>query len=107
MLSNAWVTEGPNGVNGYIFIHSHAGEMRLGPWYHPNVIGAAHLFSMAVEAAKQVVIRLHIPEGNIKAKAIVSGCGFLRSGATTRMISSGKPPGNMEAQYAVASLATG
>jgi hypothetical protein len=52
-------------------------------------------------------LKVHLPETNTIAKAIVNRHGLQFNRSVTRMVLSGEPPGQMEQQYSVAALATG
>ncbi len=102
-----WVIGDAANIEGYLIAKPSNQSISIGPWYHANPEGAEALFTQAIAASPQVNFKVHIPETNSASKQIASRYGLQYNRSVTRMVLSGKPPGEMNRQYSVAALATG
>jgi GNAT superfamily N-acetyltransferase len=102
-----WVMGEPGNIQGYLITKPSNQSISIGPWYHQSPEGAEALLESAIAATQGSVLKVHIPETNTVAKAIVNRHGLQFNRFVTRMVLSGEVPGRMERQYSVAALATG
>ena len=102
-----WVIGESRNIQGYLITKPSNQSLSIGPWYHQSPEGAEALLESAIAATPGTMLKVHIPETNTPAKAIVNRHGLQFSRFVTRMVLSGEPPGQMEQQYSVAALATG
>jgi ribosomal protein S18 acetylase RimI-like enzyme len=106
-LGSCLVAGIPGHIDGYLMLQSSAVGWRGGPWYHRSADGAEALLLAALAYIDKPPFRVQSPANNPDAIAILERYGFSLSRYTTRMVYGGDPPGQMEQQYGVATLATG
>lgn len=102
-----WVTGESGNIDGYLIAKPSNQSISIGPWYHENTDGAEALFKCAIAAHPGAHFKVHSPEPNTAARAIIERYGLELNRSVTRMVLGGKPPGTMQLQYSVAALATG
>jgi GNAT superfamily N-acetyltransferase len=102
-----WVMGEPGNIQGYLVTKPSSQSISIGPWYHPDPEGAEALLESAIAATPDAILKVHTPETNMDAKAIINRHGLQYNRFVTRMILGGKVPGQMAEQYSVAALATG
>lgn len=92
-------------IDGYLLL-SKTGQ-RIGPWYHRHADGAENMLTAVLARYGHEVVRIQPPADHPIAIPLLKQYGFTPVRHTTRMVYGGDPPGQMERQYAIASLATG
>jgi hypothetical protein len=92
---------------GYCLAQGDESLMHLGPWWDESPQGAEHLLRTALASLAGTGIRLNIPLPHVEAVALAESCGLVYLRGCTRMVWGEPPPGNMTAQYGIASYGTG
>lgn len=107
-MARGWADIGSDGaMQGYALLRPRGAVGRVGPWYHHRPEGAEALLRGAIRARGSGALRVDIPAPNESAQRIAAACGLAHGRSATRMVYGAPPPGNMAAQYGIASFATG
>jgi GNAT superfamily N-acetyltransferase len=109
MAQQGWVRLDDDGqrVLGYCIAQGDESLLHLGPWWDESPQGAGHLLRTALAAAPLTSVRLPIPLPHVESVALVQACGLMPLRGCTRMVWGEAPPGDMLAQYSIASYGTG
>lgn len=105
----AWVDATRDGPQGYLLGRRTGRGIYLGPWMSRSPDAAERLLLVALEQLQGQPLTLNIPNQNGRALILAGDHNLRRVRRCTRMIygSAAPPAGELLAEYAIASLATG